>query len=197
MSERDITLWINRLAGQPNTSMEVIWQNYYDKLITVARRKLSAMPRRQSDEEDVVTDALHSLYQGVQNGKFPDLNDRHDLWKLLLTITARKAGKAIRHNLAEKRGAGQVRGESVFANVNDKNIGIDEVLGPEPSPEFAEQIVNNCEELLGRLDDHTLNQIAVLKLEGFTNEEIAERTGCALRSVERKLKRIRAIWEPT
>jgi hypothetical protein len=31
-------------------------------------------------------------------------------------------------------------------------------------------------------------------MEGYTNDEIAAKLGCALRSVERKLKVIRSLW---
>jgi DNA-directed RNA polymerase specialized sigma24 family protein len=31
-------------------------------------------------------------------------------------------------------------------------------------------------------------------VEGYTNEEIAGRLGCVVRSVERKLQRIRILW---
>jgi DNA-directed RNA polymerase specialized sigma24 family protein len=44
------------------------------------------------------------------------------------------------------------------------------------------------------LDDDRLRQIAECKLEGYTNEEIANRLGLACRSIERKLQRIRQLW---
>lgn len=197
MSEsEDISLWINQLAERPETSMDAIWQKYYEKLVRYARRKLRDMPRRQLDEEDVATDALHSLFRGVQGGRFPDLNDRDDLWKLLLTITARKAAKAIRNNLAQKRGGGDVRGESVFINANDasQDLGIENIPAGDNSPELGDEVVKQCEDLLSKLDEPVLSQIAVFKLEGFTNEEIAEKLDCAVRTVERKLSRIRDAW---
>ena len=195
--EHEITLWMQRLSDQPESSMQVIWNNFYTRLVEHARKKMGAMPRRQLDEEDIATDAMNSLFQGVQAGKFPDLNDRDDLWKLLLTITTRKAGKAIRGNLAQKRGGGGVRGESIFYNPNDDGgAGLGNIAGAEPTVEFAEDVVKSCEELLGSLDDELLREIALLKLEGFTSEEIATRHGCAVRTVERKLNRIRGIWDP-
>jgi DNA-directed RNA polymerase specialized sigma24 family protein len=33
-------------------------------------------------------------------------------------------------------------------------------------------------------------------MEGYTNQEIAAKLGCALRSVERRLRLIRALWLP-
>ena len=48
--------------------------------------------------------------------------------------------------------------------------------------------------VLDKLDDWTLVRIAVDKLHGYTNEEIADRLDMSLRSVERKLRLIRTIW---
>lgn len=200
MSDDDeITVWINQLADRPETSMDIIWQNYYRKLVGYAKHKLRDMPKRHIDEEDIATDAMNSLFRGAQADRFPDLNDRNDLWKILLTITARKAAKAIRGNMTQKRGGGTVRGESVFVNHlnDDGNFGIGNILGHEPSPELADQVVHQCEDLLGYLEDDVLQQIAALKLEGYTNEEIAKQLDCAVRSVERKLRRIREIWDRT
>ena len=44
------------------------------------------------------------------------------------------------------------------------------------------------------LSDPGLRQIALWKLEGYTNSEIAQQLECTLRTVERKLERIRAYW---
>ena len=45
------------------------------------------------------------------------------------------------------------------------------------------------------LPSEELVQLAVAKMEGETNEEIAARWGKAVRTVERKLKLIRQVWE--
>jgi DNA-directed RNA polymerase specialized sigma24 family protein len=54
-------------------------------------------------------------------------------------------------------------------------------------------VAENCIRLLDRLDP-ALRQIAQLRLDGYTNIEIATRLGCALRTVERRLELIRRIW---
>jgi DNA-directed RNA polymerase specialized sigma24 family protein len=71
---------------------------------------------------------------------------------------------------------------------------IDQVLGREPTPEFAAQMADECRQLLASLPDSELRSVAEWKLEGFTNEEIAAKLGCACRSVERKLRVIRSLW---
>jgi DNA-directed RNA polymerase specialized sigma24 family protein len=102
-----------------------------------------------------------------------------------------------RHAMREKRGGGRVRGESAFQHTDseeDPANGIGDVLGREPSPELAAMLVENTQQLLDDLDDEMLSQIARLKLEGYSTDEIAQRLGCVRRTVERKLERIREKW---
>ncbi|WP_246196367.1 ECF-type sigma factor [Aquisphaera giovannonii] len=48
--------------------------------------------------------------------------------------------------------------------------------------------------LLGRLGDDQLRRIALDRMEGYTTDEIAERLGCARRTVARRLDLICQIW---
>ena len=71
---------------------------------------------------------------------------------------------------------------------------MDRIVGREPTPAFAAELAEEFQRLLDSLGDETLRRLAVLKMQGYTNEEIAAKLGCALRSVERKLHGIRTIW---
>src|SRR5262249_46343500 len=93
----------------------------------------------------------------------------------------------------QKRGGGRIRGESIFNRLDDSTAGLGDVIGREPTPEFAALVTEQVERLLHRLDGEGLRELALLKLEGYTNAEIAERLNCGLRTIERKLSRIRAI----
>jgi len=155
------------------------------------------LPCRVADEEDVALSAMNSFCRGMVGHRFDEVNDREDLWKLLVTITARKACKQRRLHYADKRGGGAVRGESVFLRVDDgeeHDHGIGQVLGEEPTPELANMVAEDCRHMLDSLGDETLRQVALLTLEGYNTQEIAEKLGCVRRSVERKLERIREKW---
>lgn len=195
-STEEITLWLNRLSDGEERAAEVIWNQYFEKLTRYARRKLEGMPRRVLDEEDVALSAMNSFCRGMEQGRFAKVDDREDLWKLLVTITANKAISQQRRHHAAKRGGGQVRGESVFVRKGDADLdpGIGDVLGSEPTPEFACAVAENCQAMLDALEDEMHQNIAQLTLEGYTTTEIAERLGCVKRTVERKLNRIREKW---
>jgi DNA-directed RNA polymerase specialized sigma24 family protein len=192
-----VTLWIEELkSGQAGEAQEQLWNRYFSRLVAVARGKIGANARRHADEEDVALSALETFFRGASAGRFPDLRDRNNLWPLLVRITARKALNQIRDGRVQKRGGGRVRGESLWQAAQNDSLpaGIEQLLGDEPTPQFAAQIAEQCQLLLGPLDDE-LQAVARLKLEGYTTHEIAQRLKSSPRTVERRLESIRRLWE--
>ncbi len=193
----DVTRWISGLAVGDEDAAQVLWEKYFVKLVQYARRKLHDAPLRTFDEEDVALSAMFSFCRGMEAGRFERVEGRDDLWKLLVTITARKVYAQQRRAMTEKRGGGKVRGESVFQRYDsedDLQSGMAAILGNEPTPELANILVENTRQYLDCLDDENLRRVAQLKLEGWNNDEIAKRQSCVRRTVERKLERIREKW---
>ena len=190
-----VSQWVLHLAEGDADAAEKIWNDYFGKLVRLAKRKLEGIPNRDADEEDAAISAMNSFYHGLAQRKFDHLHNRDDLWKLLVTITARKATARRRAYFAQKRGGGKVRGESVFVYQEARQDGLAQVLGTEPTPELALEVTENCRLLLDQLQDETLRQVALWTLQGYRPAEIAEKLGCVRRTVERKLERIREIWE--
>lgn len=191
-----ISQWIDLVKQGDSLAAQRLWERYYRRLVGLARRKLKDTPRRMADEEDVVVAAFDSFCRGAEEGRFPKLDDRGDLWQVLVMITGRKAINLMKHDLRQKRGGGRIRGESVFlASASDEErAGIDQIVGSEPSPEFAAHVAEDCRELLAKLEDKVLERIALAKLDGYTNDEIAAELGVRARTIERKLRIIREIW---
>jgi DNA-directed RNA polymerase specialized sigma24 family protein len=195
-SEKSVTWWIGALKEGNEEAARELWQRYFDKLVRLARIRLGTAPRRVADEEDVVLSVFRCLCDGASRGQFSQLTDRDDLWRLLATMTARKAVDQQRRARPQKRGGGQVRGESVFAKAGSETgqFGLDQFVEDEPTPEFLALLAEEHQRLLERLPDETLRRTALWRMEGFTNEEVAEKLGVTARSVERKLQRIRDLW---
>jgi RNA polymerase sigma factor (sigma-70 family) len=179
-----ITRIIFSLKDGDAEAVQAIWRRYYQRLVQVARDKLRTSLRRVADEEDVAQSAFFSFYRGIKAGRFPVLNDREGLWKLLFVITARKAADQLQHEHRKKRAATMTEMED-----------IEQIIGDEPTPEFAIQIIEQYEQLLEKLGDESLRRVAVLKMEGYSHDEIAELLECSRRTVARKLAGIRFIWE--
>jgi len=196
--DESVTIWIDGLRQGDQQSAQQLWERYYAQLVRLAGAKLPRGVRREFDEEDVALSAFHSLCAGVQEGRFPRLDDRDNLWSLLVVITARKAMRRLRSATAQKRGGGDVQGETVFLVPSEgggsPRAGINEVIGREPSAEFAAQVAEESERLLALLPDEAMRELARLKMEGFTNSEAAQQLNCGIRTVERRLGIIRSIW---
>jgi DNA-directed RNA polymerase specialized sigma24 family protein len=193
-----VTGWIGLLKGGDPAAAQKLWECYFERLVRLARKKLQRSRRRVADEEDVALSAFASFCDGAQEGRFPQLRDRHNLWPLLVLITARKAVDLVQHEARKKRGGGAVRGESALvgpAGSRSREAGIAQVIDRAPTPDFAAQLAEEYQRLLEKLGDSELRSVALWKLEGFTNAEIAAQLGCVEGTVERKLRVIRTIWE--
>src|SRR5579863_7966516 len=199
VSEGDsVTRWLEGIKSGDDADIQRLWDRYFERLVRLAGAKLPGHGRRAFDEEDVALSAFHSFCDRAGRGQFPRLSDRDDLWRLLVTLTVRKAGMTIRHQTRKKRGGGQVLGESALGGPNNAGSasgGLAEFLSREPSPEDAARFTDEYDYLLGKLEDPMLKAVALAKLEGRTSDEIAANLGVTSRTVDRKLKLIRAIWE--
>lgn len=193
--DEPITQWINQLRQSEPEAAQQLWDHYCERLYALARNKLTASGRRVYDEEDAAVSAFHSLCRGIAAHRYPELNDRDNLWRLLVTITARKVAARHRHEGRDKRDSDRLLTESAFMKLGDAvGLGLDGFAGREPTPEFAAEVAETCDLLFAALDDSTLRRITELKLEGFTNGQISKQLGCTRRTVERKLERIRRLW---
>jgi DNA-directed RNA polymerase specialized sigma24 family protein len=196
-SDESVSQWLGRLQAGDAAAAQQLWERYFQRLVGLARKKLEGLPRRAADEEDVALSAFDSFCRGAGDGRFPQLVDRDNFWRLLVTITARKAYQLMLHEGRQKRGGNAVLDEAAFTGLADSEAGVaglEQLLDREPTPEFAAQLAEEYQRLLASLPDAELRSVAQWKMEGYTNEEIAAKLGCALRSVERKLKVIRTLW---
>jgi RNA polymerase sigma factor (sigma-70 family) len=172
-----------------------IWERYLPRLLTLARRHLDRRIRVLQDEEDVVQSMGRSFFNRVHRGNF-DLGDRDALWALLVTITLNKVRNAADHHFAAKRDVR--RKQPLPSSDESRSDAPHEALVPEsdgPTPAEAAALNEALERRLRDLPEPDLRQVALMKLEGYTNREIAEALQCGERSVERKLNLIRKRWE--
>jgi RNA polymerase sigma factor (sigma-70 family) len=185
MASSEVTQSITRLirAVQDDRSSAIgsLLAVYFDRLVCLARQRLQNLPGMAAYDEDVALRSFHSVCQRVRDSSRPlELAGRDDLWRLLATRTISRAIDLIRrHRPGEVPGAHDV----------------EQLLTREPTPEEAAEMADECLRLLNLLDQPELRQIALLKVEGYTNEEIATRLDCVPRTVERKLGRIRLLWK--
>ena len=192
-----ITRWFQELKQGNSDAPHQLWNAYFDALVRLARKRLGDLPRRELDEEDVAVSVFHCLCDGAIKGRLDQHHDRTDLWKLLSVITRQKVTDHIRRSTAAKRGGGAVRGESVFGidfNGELSPRGIEQIVHEAPTPELLVALAEQHQRLLDLLGDDGLRQVALLRMEGLSNDEIADQLNISTRSVERKLQMIRQRW---
>ncbi len=196
LHDGSVTTWIGALKAGDNLAAQRLWERYFDQLVRLARKKLGGTSRRVADEEDVALIAFDSFCRAATRGRFPQLRDRADLWRLLVNITAKRAADQVNHLYRQKRGGGMRRKEADAApdGTSSQVWQIDQVIGEMPTPEFAALAAEEFQRLLDLLNNATLRQVALWKMEGYLNHEIADQIGCSLRTVERKVQLIRAKW---
>jgi DNA-directed RNA polymerase specialized sigma24 family protein len=184
-----ITRLIGMLKQGDRVASQQLWEAYFGRLVGLARARLRNTALRVADEEDVALSAFDSFVRRAERGQFPRLDDRDDLWQLLYVLTVRKAINLVHHQRRKTRGGGRV------LSLQDlEALGAVEILSTDPSPELAAQMTEECQRLLAGLGDDTLRSVALWKMEGYTNIEIAARLGCVEQTVERKLRAVRQTW---
>ncbi len=184
----NVSHWINLVKTGDSTAGNRIWQHYFDRLVRSVRGRLYGQNRAVSDEEDIVLSVFDSFYNAAENGRFPDLSDRDDLWRLLLRMAARKVVDKRRHDRRQRRG-GDVTLHSLDHADDDQRI--IEAIGDEPSPEMVLMMQESLEMFFSHLGVGQLRDLAGAKLEGYSNAELAQRFGCSERTIERRLHLIR------
>ncbi len=185
MVSQETTESITRLmyavqAGQ-STAVGGLLGNYFERLVRLARRRLESVPGMSNYDEDVALRSFHSVCQRMRDPARPlELSGRDELWRLLATRTISRAIDLIRrHKPGETPG----------------DYDVEQLLNREPTPEEAAEMADECRHLLDKLREPELRRIALWKVEGHTNEQIADWLDCVPRTIERKVSRIRQLWK--
>ncbi len=175
--------WIGDLKRGDLQSANKLWSQYHDKLIRIAHKRLSDSPQRMVDGEDVALSAVKSFLRALDENRAPRLDTEDEIWRLLVTITARKAMKVNRSEGQQKRDASAI----------DDFSEVEQIVGSEPSPEFTASLMQSLAELSEQMPDELMREIAFKRLEGYTAAEIALATDSSIRTVKRRLAIIQSL----
>lgn len=190
-TEGSVTRWYRQLTEGDEQAISELWDHFFLRLTELARKKLGAHAKALADEEDVALSAFKSLWQGAQRGQFGNVADRNELWRLLATITRRKALDQIDFEHRQKRDIARLKSSPPESTQEF----VQELASKEPTPDQIVQFEEDVQKLMARLPSAEFVKIALLRLEGATIPEIAEKLDRGHATIERKLKAIRALWE--
>ncbi|MCA9189549.1 MAG: sigma-70 family RNA polymerase sigma factor [Pirellulaceae bacterium] len=179
--------WIDQLVDGQNDAVTEFWNEFGPRLQALAAKHLTMRMRVRAEPEDIVQSACRTFFRRAQEGQF-EMPDSDQLWRLLYAITLTKTREYARFHSRQKRGVDKEQrlspptGKSSFPGMD--------FAGAEPTPEEAAQFADDLEGLLSALDDEE-RQLVNLKLQQYTNDEIAQQMNCSERTVRRILQRVR------
>ena len=198
-STHSVTRWLVQLKQGDRQAAGPLWERYFTRLVQLVRTRFPRAPTAAAaSAEDAALDAFASFCGRAEQDGFSHLFDRDDLWQILVMIAFRKMCNQVKS--ARRKRRQPASGRVYVASALEQDEGeagtlLKNRLGREPEPAVVVQAAEECRRLLTELEDDQLRQVAKWKVEGFTNEEIATKLGRAVPTVERKLARIRRLWQ--
>ncbi|MCA9187027.1 MAG: sigma-70 family RNA polymerase sigma factor [Pirellulaceae bacterium] len=180
--------------GDP-AAIQVLCDRYYELLANVARQKFGGFPLRVTDEYAVANGVFQEIYERAVRGDLEEIADRQELMALLVRLTKDRVIDEMRRQMADKRGGGRTRGDSVFVSPQHDggHAGFDNFRATIDSPSAREIVRENLKQILDRLPDETCRSVLLLRCEGYTNADIADLLDVSVATVERKRRRIRDV----
>jgi RNA polymerase sigma-70 factor (ECF subfamily) len=179
---------LDGLRANDQDAARQLVDRYLDRLVALARRRLSQRLASRVDPEDVVQSVFRTFFCRAKEGKF-QIKDQDDLCKLLMRITVHKVLKQVEHHTAGKR---DPRLETEQGNRTLERMS--ELLAHEPTPEAEVLFLDQLESLMAQLKPQE-RKILEMRMQGYNNEEIATELGIYDRKIRRVIERMRGLAE--
>ncbi len=186
-----ISLWLQQLRKGDSDAIQALWKRYFSQLVKVAEAQLRKLPAMTSDGEDVAASVFESIWNGAKAGRFENVATLDDVWWCLMVMARNKCIDHHRREHAEKRG-GNIRPLSLEGDPGEI---FQQLVSAEPDPAYVVAFNEQYFRLLDLLADTQQRNVAVLRVEGHTVEEIAEQLGVSPATVNRKLRVVRRAWK--
>lgn len=193
-----VTIWLRQLGGQSDEPAAVLWRRFEPQLVRYIASLLARGPRLAASEDAIANGVFQSLVRLGRQGEFAE-SRRDGFWQLMKTIAARKV---IDHRRAEgrlRRGGNRIIQESALRDRGGQDHADWHRF---PAPGFPPEIQVMAAEMLDRISEilaEEYRDVLLLRLEGYTVQEIAAAIGKSKATVERRLRFIRETlqeWLP-
>jgi len=179
-----INLW---RQGDEDAARQIV-ERYIDRLLLLARRRISQRLASRVDAEDIVQSVFRTFFHRVKDGQFT-FAEQDDLCKLLVRITLHKTLRQVAFHKAAKRDPGLETDQGEHHREQ-----LMALLDGEPTPEATVAFVDQLEHFLGQLQPQE-RQILEMRLQGYSNDEIAKQLNVYDRKIRRVIEHIRAVAE--
>lgn len=190
-----VTGWLLDFKKGDRGAADRLVEHYFQRLVQLARAKLRAVGATRSvvDAEDIAQSVFARLCDGIELGRWPRIDDRENLWRILIRLTVHRTIDERRRQGTLKQGGDVPRVTSVTGA--DEPSCFQEVICDEPTPELAAELADELRTRMTQLPDDACRRVAELLLEGYSNEEISVMMNCSLSTITLKKRLIRATWK--
>lgn len=177
-------------SGDEKAAAE-IFDRYTQRLVALARSRMSAKLAQRIDPEDIVQSAYRSFFRKASQEEGTQVATDH-LWRLLAGITVHKVLGQVEFHTAGKRA---MHAEQPLAAENSSQTPLmDRLTDREPSPAEAVALTDEVSRVLSEISPEE-RQIWELRLQGEELEAIALHVKKSTRTIRRVLDHLRQILE--
>lgn len=170
---------------QDNAATE-IFGRFTNRLVALARTRLSDRLKTKVDPEDVVQSVYRSFFNRQAADQF-QFENWEGLWGLLAILTLRKCYARVDYHLADKR---DLRREVPSVSPDQSSVRSLNAESTEPTPAEAAALADLLEQTMSRLDTQQ-RDILSMTLQGYEVREISQHVKLSERTVHRVRKEIR------
>src|SRR5262245_13834572 len=176
---------LRQLCARDEDAAVAVFEQYAERLTRLARSRISARLAARIDAEDIVQSAYRSFFVAAREGRF-EVAHGGDLWRLLVELVLHKLyGQVVRHSALRR----SIVREQAW---NDSVLEFKAIADREPTPDEAAATGEELEAILGQLAPR--ERLAVeMRLQGYEQQEIADRLKCSERTVRRMLSAARRV----
>ena len=185
--------WIAKMRMGDTDAIQKLVSRYFGKLAQFADAKTRRGIRIMDDGEDIANSVLQTIISNSAKGKLPNLQDRDSLWFLMIVIAQHAVIDKKRTAIKREQRSGPMH--TMTDLMETYNLNLDEFLADDDSQARLMDIIDCWEELLKSLTTDIDREIARLKMQSFSNREIAKLLGTIPKRVDRKVKDIAHRWE--
>jgi RNA polymerase sigma-70 factor (ECF subfamily) len=163
-----------------------LFDKYCERLMKLARRRIGHKMASRFDPEDVVQSAFRTFFTRVRNDEFVFANE-DDTFKLLVRITVRKTLRRIEHHSADKRNPAAEAGKPT-----DGSEQFAYIAAQEPTAEMEIALIDELEKFMTQFKPME-REVLELKVQGYSNVEIAEKLNTYDRKIRRVIDRVEEV----
>ncbi len=193
MPHGSVSGWISKMREGDADAICKLVSRYFGKLAQFAEAKVRRGIRIIDDGEDIALSVLQTIIRNSAKGKLPKLQDRDDLWFLMIVIAQHIVIDRKRIAIKQEQRTAPIH--TMTDLLETYNVNLEEFLTQDDSQERLMEIVDCWEELLRSLADDFDRETARLKMQGHSNREIANMLGTIPKKIDRKVKKIARRWE--